>query len=64
MRGKNARELPAQPLRSAGDQNDFLADVEQTGHEQLREMRDRIDTDDFRDRKPPISGLISAFGVG
>ena len=28
MRGQNARELPAQPLRSAGDENDFLTDVE------------------------------------
>jgi hypothetical protein len=29
-----------------------------------REKRDDIDTDDFDGRKPPISGLIRAGGLG
>src|SRR5437763_9700531 len=45
MARKNPRELAAEPLRSAGDKNDFLTDIEQAGHDQLREaMRLLIQT--------------------
>jgi membrane protein required for colicin V production len=52
MRGKHPRELPAQPLRGAGNENDFFTDVEYTSHDEFLEIRKIIDTDDFCDRKP------------
>src|ERR1700687_4924662 len=47
MRGQHPGELPAQPLRGAGDENDIFTDVEYVRHDELREDRGFIDTDDF-----------------
>jgi hypothetical protein len=52
MRRQHSRELPARPLRGAGDENDFFTDVEYVRHDELRENGAFVDTDDFRDRKP------------
>jgi hypothetical protein len=36
MRRQHPRELPAQPLRGTGDENDFFTDVEYVRHGELR----------------------------